>query len=118
METDAVPAGVPAAPEKPAPMLARVGRAANESHHGDMSDALLLRLLDHHVGPEGTRDYAALSAAELQRDLGWNRSQVRRAMTSLFGPKPFGTYKSKCEDGTIPAFLRACAEDIGLVRSS
>jgi hypothetical protein len=78
-----------------------------------MAGALLLRLLEHHAAPGGTSNDAALSTAELRRDLGWTPSQIQRAMTNIFGPKPFGVYKEKCEDRTLIAFLKERAMGVG-----
>jgi len=96
-------------PKVPAPKPARAKKATKTSRSDDTVDALLMKLLEHHAGPAKTRDAVAFSAAELQRDLGWNQSQIQRAMTSIFGPKPFGVYKKKCEDRTISTFLKAQA---------
>jgi hypothetical protein len=112
METGADRAVVPASPEEPAPTPARVRRTTNESRLSEMAGVLLLKLLEHHAGPGGTRNYVPLSATELRHDLDWNQSQIRRAMTNIFGPKPFGAYKEKCEDRTISTFLKTRATGV------
>ncbi len=66
-------------------------------------------MLEHHGCPGGTIHYEPLSAAQLQRDLGWNPSKVQRALTHVFGPKPVNTYRAKCKDRTISTFLKARA---------
>ena len=111
-ETDAARAVAPASPEEPAPKPACVRRTTNESRLSEMAGVLLLKLLEHHAGPGGTGDYVPLSAAELRHDLDWNESQIRRAMTNIFGPKPFGAYKEKCEDRTISTFLKTRATGV------
>jgi hypothetical protein len=106
-ETDAAQAVVATSPEEPVRKPARRKKTTNESRHGDMAGALLVRLLEHHVGPKGRINYTPLSIKQLQQDLDWNQSQVQRAMTSVFGPKPVRVYGRKCKDRSIPAFLRA-----------
>jgi hypothetical protein len=108
-ETDTAQAVVAASPDEPVRKPARGNKTTNESRHGDMAGALLVRLLEHHVGPNGRTNYTPLSVKQLQQDLGWNQAQVQRVMTSVFGPKPVGVYRSKCKDRSIPAFLRAHA---------
>lgn len=111
-ETDAARAAVPAAPEEPAPKPARSKRTADTSHPEEIADTLLRRMLEHHGCLGDTINYEPLSAAELQRDLGWNQSKVQRAMTHIFGPKPVNAYRNKCKDRTISTFLKARAAGI------
>ncbi len=108
-ETDAAQAVVPASPEEPASNPARRKRTADTSHPDEIADTLLRRLLEHHGCLGDTINYEPLSAAELQRDLGWNQSKVQRAMTHVFGPKPVNAYRNKCKDRTISTFLKARA---------
>jgi hypothetical protein len=108
-ETDAARAVVPASPEEPAPKPARGKRTADTSHPDETTDALLRRLLEHHGCLGGRINCEPLSAAELQRDLGWNQAKVQRAMTHVFGPKPVNAYRNKCKDRTISTFLKARA---------
>jgi AraC-like DNA-binding protein len=99
---------VPALPEEPAPKQARK-RTGNTNRTEEIDDVLLRRLLEHHGCPGGTVNCEPLSAAQLQRDLGWNSSKVQRAMTHVFGPKPVNAYRAKCKDRTISTFLVARA---------
>jgi hypothetical protein len=108
VETDAAHAAVPVLPEEPAPKQARK-KTTNASRTEEIDEALLRRLLEHHGCLGGTLNYEPLSAAQLQRDLGWNSSKVQRAMTHVFGPKPVNVYRSKCKDRTISTFLKARA---------
>jgi hypothetical protein len=111
-ETDAAQAVVPAARKKPAPKPARKKRTTNVSRPEEIDDVLLRRLLEHHGCPGGTVNCEPLSAAQLQRDLGWTPSKVQRALTNIFGPKPVNVYRSKCKDRSIAAFLRARAAGV------
>jgi hypothetical protein len=108
-ETGAARTVVTASPQKPAPRPARKKKTANTSHPDEITDALLHRLLEHHGCQGKTIHYEPLSAAELQRDLGWNASKVQRALTHVFGPKPVNVYRKKCKDRTIATFLKARA---------
>jgi len=76
----------------------------------EIGNPLLQRLWEHHHGPDGPVRRKPLLLAELEIDLGWKRSRVQRAMTNLFGSKPFTKYKARCADGTIQSFLDDLAD--------
>lgn len=109
--TEADPEGtvVPASQAEPATKPSPERRTTNRSDPEEMAKALLQRLLAHHRCLEGTMNYEPISAAELQRELGWDPSKLQRALTRVFGPKPMRSYRSKCQDGSIATFLQACA---------
>ncbi|MCL5280604.1 MAG: hypothetical protein M1376_11930 [Planctomycetes bacterium] len=112
-EPDVTQVGVPAVAEEPAPKPARrKKRTAGTNRPGEIDEDFLRRLLEHHGCLGGTLNYEPLSAAQLQRDLGWNHSKVQRALTDIFGPKPVNVYRSKCKNRTIAAFLKARAANV------
>jgi hypothetical protein len=105
-------AAVPAPRKRPRQRPTPAQRAANTDRPAEPDQdrqALLGRLLEHHEWLGRTINYDPLSPAELQRDLGWSASKVRRVMTNVFGPKPVSAYRKKCEDRTISTFLKAQA---------
>jgi hypothetical protein len=84
-------------------------RTKDTDRPSDLEQALLRRLREHHEQPDGTINCEPLSSAELQHDLSWSLSNVQRAMTKVFGPKPANAYRSKCKNRTIGTFLKARA---------
>jgi hypothetical protein len=82
-------------------------RTKDTERPSDLEQVLLRRLREHHEAPGGTINDEPLSFAQLQRDLSWSLSDVQRAMTKVFGPKPANAYRNKCKNGTIGAFLKA-----------
>jgi hypothetical protein len=105
-------AAAPAPRKRPRQRPTPAQKAANTDRPAELDQdrqALLGRLLEHHEWLGRTINYDPLSPAELQRDLGWSASKVRRVMTNVFGPKPVNAYRKKCEDRTISTFLKAQA---------
>ncbi len=96
------PAGQP-----PVEQSADWGADAPVSQDGSAPDnALLLqRLRELHRSLNDAAQHKPLSLTKLVSDLGWSRCRVQRAMTDLFGPKPFTAYKKRCKDRTIADFL-------------
>jgi hypothetical protein len=101
----------------PEPQAQEQSRPTGETNDADTEtpsaadDPLVLRLLDHHRSPHGEAQHKPLSLAQLASDLGWNRTRVQRAMTDLFGPKPFTAYKERCKDRTIAEVLNQLTAD-------
>jgi len=69
---------------------------------------LLHKLLEHHAPHTELPRETPLSLRTLQQTLGWKQSDVQRAMTNLFGQRPFTAYKHKCSQSVIGEFLEDC----------
>jgi hypothetical protein len=102
-------AAVPTSHEKPQQQSEGQAEAISTSPLGRTNNPLLLRLLDHHGCLRGTKRSKPISSVQLQRDLGWPRSKVQRAMSDIFGTKPFRVYNEKCKDRIITVFLKEFA---------
>jgi hypothetical protein len=109
VQADSETPAIPARRKSPRPRRTAARRTARTVPPDGAQDALLQRLLEHHGRRKGTNSDQPVSAAELQHDLGWSPSKVRRALTNIFGPQPARVYRDKCEKGTISAFLKAQA---------
>ena len=70
---------------------------------------LVQELLQHHQRVRGPARYTPVSLLQLQQRLQWSRARVQRAMTHVFGGKPFRVYREKCKDHTISTFLQGFA---------
>ena len=69
---------------------------------------LLDRLLERHQTDAESNGASPLPLKTLQQDLGWKQSEVQRAMTAIFGRRPFTVYKQKCGDRAVVDYLEEC----------
>ncbi len=110
-QTNLLSAMIPA-PREDSEQHAACGPTVPEEQSADADcPTLLQRLREHHHPAHGAAQYDPLSLIQLTSDLAWNRTRVQRAMTALFGPKPFSAYKERCKDRTIADVLNQLAAD-------
>jgi hypothetical protein len=68
-------------------------------------------LLQRHRPADGPADYTPISQNQLQQELGCTRTELRRNMKRIFGPKPFAAYRKQCKTKTVGDVLEAFGHD-------